>query len=454
MQKYWNKVKIILGDNMFCPDNIQKILGMLSGNGFEAYLVGGCVRNYLMGITPADYDITTNALPQDIKNVFSDCKTVDTGIKHGTVTVIADGMPVEITTYRTESKYSDNRRPDSVSFTDSLREDLKRRDFTVNAICYSPYTGYVDMFGGMEDIKKGILKTVGNPDARFNEDALRILRALRFSSKYGFVIDSEVKTSIINNAPLLNNIASERINAELVEILCGDKIFDILMDYFNVFKIIIPEIAPMYKFDQKNKYHKYDLWEHTCHVVKHIPAKKYLRLAALLHDIGKPSSFSVDSNGNGHFYGHAHISFEMTQAVMKRLKFDNKTADAVSLLVRYHDSDLLNEKAHLKRMMNRLGTDSFFDLLELKKADTLSQTDAVLYRLDTFASIRDAALGIISENECFSLKDLKVNGDDITSLGYSGRQVGEILNTLLNGVMSGELKNDKVCLLENIKKSL
>ncbi len=431
----------------------MNILGMLNENGYEAYLVGGCVRNYLLGITPNDYDITTNAKPFDIKRIFKDYKTVDTGIAHGTVTVISDA-PVEITTYRTESSYTDNRRPDHVSFSASLNEDLKRRDFTVNAICYSPNTGYVDIFGGMDDLKNNILKTVGDPDARFNEDALRILRALRFSSKYGFEINDECKKSIIKNASLLNNIAVERISAELTEMLCGDKIFIILMDYFNVFKEIIPEIAPMYKFDQRNKYHKYDLWEHTCHVVENSPKEKHIRLAALLHDVGKPSAFSLDENGAGHFYGHAHRSYEMSCDILNRLRLDNKTNNAVLTLVRYHDSDLLNDKAHLKRMMNKLGTDLFFDLLKLKRADTLSQTDDVLYRLDNLYEIEKTAKAVISENECFSLKDLAVNGNDLISLGYKGKEIGEILGSLLNDVISGKLRNDKNVLIDSIKKSL
>ena len=432
----------------------MNILGMLYNNGYEAYLVGGCVRNYLLGITPNDYDITTNAAPDEIKRVFSDYKTIDTGIQHGTVTVIVNGSHVEITTYRTEGDYSDNRRPDSVTFTKNLEQDLKRRDFTVNAICYSPNTGFVDIFGGVDDLKNNILKTVGNPDARFNEDALRILRALRFASRYGFEIDAECKKSIIKNAHLLNNIAVERISSELTEILCGDKIFTILMDYFDIFKEIIPEIAPMYRFDQRNKYHKYDLWEHTCHVIENSPKEKHLRLAALLHDIGKPSVFSLDENGAGHFYGHAHRSYEMSCDILNRLRLDNKTKDAAVTLVRYHDSDLLNDKAHLKRMMNKLGTDLFFDLLELKRADTLSQTDDVLYRLDDLCNIEKTAKAVISENECFSLKDLKVNGNDIIKLGFKGREVGEALDKLLNDVISGKLKNDKDTLINSIKKSL
>lgn len=436
---------------MKIDSSAQYILEKLNSFGFEAYLVGGCVRDSLMGLACHDYDITTNATPQKVSEIFSDNKVLDIGIKHGTVTVIHNNIPFEITTYRKDGEYKDNRRPENVTFSDNLADDLSRRDFTMNSICYNPKIGYVDLFGGQKDIENKIIKTVGNPDERFKEDALRILRALRFSSTLGFEIDSATSAAIHNNAGLLSNISAERISSELTQMLIGVNIYQILMDYFDVFAKIIPEIAPMYKFDQKNKYHKYDLWEHTCHVVENIEPTPALRLAALLHDIGKPKTFFENETG-GHFYGHAHTSYEMTSEILNRLKFDNKTKAYVEMLVRYHDGDIEPEIPRIKKMLSQLGS-GFFDLIKLKKADTLAQSDFLIYRIEELTNLENIANEILSAKPCLTLKDLNVNGNDLMSLGYKGREIGEKLNEILGLVIKEKLENNKDAILSYIKNA-
>jgi len=429
----------------------KSILEKLNASGFDAYLVGGCVRDSLMGLSCHDYDITTNALPFEISQVFSGNKIIDVGIKHGTVTVIIDSEPFEITTFRKDGEYKDNRHPENVTFSNSLAEDLSRRDFTVNSICYNPNVGYIDLFDGRNDINNKIIKTVGNLDKRFNEDALRILRALRFSAVLGFEIDKKTSLAIHKNAHLLKNISAERITSELMKMLVGVNIFQILMEYFDVFSIIIPEIAPMYKFDQRNKYHKYDLWEHTCHVVDNIKNELPLRLAALLHDIGKPQTFFENETG-GHFYGHAHVSYEMTSKILTRLKFDNKTKAKVEMLVRYHDGDIEPEVPRIKKMLSKFGND-FFDLIELKKADTLAQADFLKYRIDELALLEKIANEILSTKPCLTLKDLAVNGNDLIALGYTGREVGEILKEILDLVIAEKLENNIEEIIKHIKNA-
>ena len=307
------------------PAGVSRALTMLESAGFEAFIVGGCVRDALRGITPKDYDITTSALPEETKSVFRDWRVIETGIQHGTITVVMDGMPLEITTYRTEGTYSDNRHPDSVSFTASLREDVARRDFTMNAIAYSPTRGMIDHFGGAEDIRRGIIRCVGDPATRFREDALRMMRGIRFASVLGFAIEKNTAAAIHENKERIPTVSAERIRVELTKLLCGANVKNVLMDWWDVIGTVIPEILPMHGFDQKTPYHIYDVWEHTAVAVSNIPPDPHLRLCALLHDIGKPPSFFTDEKGVGHFYGHPAVSARMTEEILARLKYDNAT---------------------------------------------------------------------------------------------------------------------------------
>ena len=306
------------------PRDVNTIITRLEGAGFEAFCVGGAVRDSLMGIVPGDWDVTTSATPEEIKKVFSDYKTIDTGIAHGTVTVLCDKTPYEVTTYRIDGEYSDNRRPESVSFTRNLEDDLSRRDFTINAIAYHPTKGIVDLFHGQDDIYNSIIRTVGNAHTRFNEDGLRIMRALRFSAVLGFTIEEETRKAIHENKDLLKNISVERISVELVKLIQGKNAFNVLMEYSDVFSVIIPEIAPAVSFTQYGKKHAYDVWEHICHTVDTIPQDKDLRLTMLLHDLGKVPTHKLNDKGESTFKNHAAIGGEMAKEILTRLKFDKR----------------------------------------------------------------------------------------------------------------------------------
>ncbi|MBQ5565782.1 MAG: HD domain-containing protein, partial [Clostridia bacterium] len=333
---------------IFLPDEVKTAIEKISKNGFEAYIVGGCVRDSLLGKTPKDYDITTSASPQEVEKIFSDCRVIETGIKHGTVTVLINSMPLEITTFRIDSEYVDNRHPESVTFTKSLREDTARRDFTMNAIAYNNFTGICDFYGGETDIKNKIVRCVGNPDLRFNEDALRIMRAIRFSSVLGFEIEENTRSSIFKNKELLKNISSERIAAELVKLLCGKNAKKVLCEYIDILGVVMPELLPMKDFDQRNAHHIYDIWTHTAVAVENIEPAPILRLTALFHDIGKPECFFM-KNGQGHFYGHAAVSEKISDNILKRLKFDNTSRETITTLVKLHDIQIEETETAVKR---------------------------------------------------------------------------------------------------------
>ena len=334
--------------NITIPNEVNIILTRLQDAGHEAFCVGGAVRDSIMGITPGDWDVTTSALPEETRLVFSDFKTIDTGLKHGTLTVIIDHKPYEITTYRIDGEYGDNRHPETVSFTRKIEDDLARRDFTVNAIAYNPQKGIVDPYGGQNDIYNSIIKTVGDPDRRFNEDGLRIMRALRFSSVLGFPIEQETANAIHRNRELLKNISAERINIELTKLLCGKDVFNILMEYPDVLSVIIPEIAPAVGFTQYGKKHAYDVWEHICHTVDTIPDDRILRLTMLLHDLGKVPTHKLNDKGDSTFKNHALVGGEMAREILTRLKFDKKTINRVSFLVGCHDFEPPESKIDLK----------------------------------------------------------------------------------------------------------
>ena len=318
------------------PAGADFILRRLMENGFDAYVVGGCVRDSLLGLFPHDWDICTSARPEQMQAVFADCRVIETGLKHGTLTVLHDRIPYEVTTFRVDGGYTDHRHPDSVSFVSNVVDDLARRDFTVNAMAWNPQTGLVDAFHGQEDLRAGIIRAVGDPKTRFTEDALRILRALRFASVYGFRIDDATSQAAHDLRHTLTDVAAERIRVELAKLLCGQGAADILRAYPDVLFVLLPQLRAMHGFDQHNPHHRYDVWEHTLRALPHIPPTETLRLAILLHDSGKPDCFTLDEAGIGHMHGHAERSAEIADEVLSSLRVDNATRERVTLLVRSH----------------------------------------------------------------------------------------------------------------------
>ncbi|MBQ3593609.1 MAG: HD domain-containing protein [Clostridia bacterium] len=429
-----------------------KALETIENAGFEAYLVGGCVRDFLRGMTPHDYDITTSALPEQTMKAFEGYHIIETGLKHGTVTVMLDSLPLEITTFRQDGKYSDARRPDKVTFVSSLKEDLARRDFTVNAIAMDRHQNVYDFFGGQEDIKNGVIRCVGEPQKRFSEDALRLMRALRFASVTGFEIEKETENAIIALAPHIKNVAAERIATELLKTLSG-KFDGLFLKHTALLSQIIPEIEDMNNCDQNNIHHIYNVWEHSVRSAQVAPRDSILRLALILHDTGKPFTVSTDKNGQNHFYGHADVSEKIARRVCRDLKLSNEDSHRIVTLVKYHDYPLENNRKILRRRLSKFGKETMLDLMAIKRADNLAQSPE--FDRQKFYDETESILNeIFEDNECFSLKQLAVNGHDIIKLGFTGQKTGEILAKLLSLVVDGKLKNDKDTLLEEAKKDL
>ena len=427
----------------FIPQEATYIIDTLTSEGFEAYCVGGCVRDLIMGLEANDFDITTSATTDEVKKCFANKKIIETGIKHGTVTVLINNRPFEVTTYRIESTYSDNRHPDEVIFTRNLKEDLSRRDFTVNSIAFNEKKGFVDLFGGIEDIEKKIIRAVGDPKKRFEEDALRILRGIRFASTLGFEIEEETKKAILESKQLIKNISAERIFTELSKMLCGKNIKNVLTEFAPVIGEIIPEINDMQGFDQHNFHHIYDVLTHTAVVVESTPPLLHLRLAALFHDVSKPSCFSLDGDGVGHFYGHPSKSAEIAEKRLSELRCDNRTKEAVIRLIKAHDAPIEESERIIKRRLASMGKELFFDLITLKRADTAGLAPEYAVRNAHFDRLEAIANEILEKEACFSLKHLAVNGRDMLGLGLRGREIGAILDSLLEAVIDGKVENDK-----------
>ena len=435
------------------PASVQKAIDILESRGFEAFLVGGSVRDYLLGKEPVDMDICTNALPEQVREVFEwkGHRVIDTGLKYGTVTVLIkedskeENSPyssIEITTYRIDSDYTDNRRPDNVEFTGVLSEDLARRDFTVNAMAYGNQRGIVDPYGGQEDLEKGIIRCVGEPEQRFREDTLRILRALRFASVLDFSIDEATYKAMLSQKEALRHVSEERIASELMKLLCGKAVKSILTEYIDVLAVPLPELAPMKGFDQNNPHHIYDLLMHTAASVEAIPPIPHLRLAMLLHDVGKVKTYTEDAKGIGHFYGHQSVSVEIAKEILKRLKLDNNTVEKVIPLIKYHDSTIEANKKSVKKWLGKLTPEIFFDLLEVKRADSMAQSPHYAGRRKILPELRALAEEVLRDKECFSLKTLDINGGDLIALGFrEGKEIGLILQRLLDGVIDGRLEN-------------
>jgi len=433
------------------PDYVKAILRRLEDAGYEAWCVGGAVRDILLGNRPGDWDVTTNALPETVMELFAP-HALPTGLQHGTVTV-GGNRGVEITTYRRDGEYLDSRHPDHVEFTGSLREDLARRDFTVNAIALGLNGELVDPFGGQEDLKRGILRAVGEPDQRFREDALRIMRGLRFASRLGFAVEEETAGAMERCAPLLRRIAPERLHTELTGLLCGAHAVEVLLAYPHILGVFLPEILPCVGFDQRTHYHCYDVWEHTVRALGAVPPQPILRYAMLFHDLGKPETFSVDEEGWGHFYGHWKQSVALAEAIMERLRFDNQSRRTILTLVDRHDCELpLNERA-VRRNLARYGEETLRLLLDVKRGDNLAQAPACRQRVALIDQWENLMNVVLASEDCFSLKQLAVKGGDMTAIGLRGPAVGQALQTLLELVMDEKLPNDRAVLLEYAKET-
>ena len=442
------------------PEAVSFIMERLYGRGYKSYMVGGCVRDIAMSRVPHDYDLCTSATPDEIISSFPREQIVAPGIDYGTVTVIVDKEPYEITTFRRDGQYTDGRRPDQVLFTDNILEDLKRRDFTVNAMAFSVYPKkeLIDPYNGMKDIKNKVIRCVGCAEDRFKEDSLRILRALRFASNFGFAIDHETEEQIRRQYRSLGNISEERIQKELCGMIAGRDFTKILADYKEVFSFIIPELEPMIGFKQNNPYHVYDVFEHTLHAMDACRTDDpVVKLALLFHDIGKPESYSVGENGIGHFTGHSKVSTQIADNVMRRLKFDNKTKDAVLQLVSEHDTPIEAQRKRLNRLLNKMGEEQLTRLLEIRKADISAQNPIYMQnRMDTVNKAEALLREILSGEHCFSMKDLAVNGRDIINTFdiKPGPELGSLLKEMLNKVIEEELPNKKEELLGWAAKQL
>lgn len=431
---------------MYLPDSIAQILNALEKDGFAAYVVGGCVRDACLGLEPQDYDLCTSALPEQTEAVFRDRKLVLAGKKHGTVGVVTDSGVVEITTFRTEGSYRDNRHPDWVRFVADVESDLARRDFTVNAMAYSPTRGYADPFGGREDLKNGILRAVGDPETRFQEDSLRILRGVRFAVRYGLKVDPTTEKAMFSQAHLMDNLARERVFEELCKLLPLVTAED-LIRFAPILAAVIPELQPMIGFDQRSPHHGYDIYTHTAHVVAGTPADLTLRWTALLHDVGKVPTFTVDESGRGHFYGHADKGAEMAAEILRRLKAPTALRQQVVLLIGNHMAQLQPEKKSLRRQIGRLGQETVYQILSLQQADNSNKGTAKSGENEKYVQILDILEEIRSEDGCFSLKDLAVNGHDLIKIGFTGRTIGLMLNWLLEQVIEETLPNERSVLL-------
>ena len=431
------------------PPGAARILRVLEDHGYEAFVVGGCVRDSLLGRNPNDWDITTSALPLQVKALFR--RTIDTGLKHGTVTVLMDGEPFEITTYRVDGEYLDGRHPSEVTFTASLQEDLQRRDFTINAMAYSEKKGLQDLFGGLPDLEKGLIRAVGDPAKRFGEDALRIMRAVRFAAQLGYEVEADTVQAMKELAPTLSKISAERIAAELEKLLVSPHPEKLKMAYeCGITAVILPEFDRCMETAQNNPHHKYSVGEHTIVSIGNARPDRILRYTMLMHDMGKPSCKTTDEQGIDHFYGHQEVSAQMANDILRRLKSDNETRRSVSKLVRYHDLTCGLTGKSVRKAISLIGEDLFPLYLEVKDADTRAQSDFRFQeKMDYLEEVRLLYRKILEEGDCLSLKDLAVNGKDLIAAGMKpGREIGEVLGAMYRDVIDDPEHNNKDYLME------
>lgn len=446
---------------MQIPEKVEHIINVLMKNGYEAYAVGGCVRDSILGRVPEDWDITTSAQPEQVKALFH--RTIDTGIQHGTVTVMLDKEGFEVTTYRIDGEYEDSRHPKNIEFTSNLEEDLKRRDFTINAMAYNPKEGLVDIFGGIEDLEKGIIRCVGNAKDRFSEDALRILRAVRFAGQLGFSIEEETKEGIVELAPTLKNISAERIRVELDKLLMAKhpELIKVASET-GICKVVLPELDRMLVREQNNPHHIYNVGDHCIQAVR-LLNKEYknspeydkkthsiLAWTMLLHDVGKPDCYTEDEKGIGHFYGHGEKSAELAKKILKRLRFDNYTIETATRLVKWHDYTFGEKEASMRKAANKIGTDIIEFLFIVKRMDALAQNPEYLEgKLVKLEAAKTLYKEIRAKQQCLTLKELAVNGRDLMEAGFEkGKMLGEILEYLLKEVLEVPEFNEKGKLLE------
>ena len=439
---------IVIFMNIYIPKNVGKIIEKLEQGGFEAYIVGGCVRDSILGKTPKDYDITTSAFPEEIKHCLSGYTVIDTGIKHGTVTVVSEGENIEVTTFRIDGEYSDHRHPESVEFSRRLADDLSRRDFTVNAMAYNSKTGIIDPFDGQKDLFRRKIVCVGEPSARFEEDALRIMRALRFSSQLGFEIDESASSAIFSMKNLLHSVSQERLAKELILLLTGESPYSVLTRFYDVIAVIIPEITPCVGFNQHSRYHAYDVWSHIAYAIEYSAPLPDVRLALLFHDIGKPQCFTMDDEGNGHFINHEKISAEIAEKALKRMKFPTNTIERTEKLIKYHYVTPVDDHKVVRRLLSKLGEEDFFLLMEVMKGDNRAKRSFCFERVHTIDAMCEKARKIIEENQCLKISDLAVSGNDMISLGLAGAEIGKALNDLLEAVISEEIQNTRESLMK------
>lgn len=439
---------------MQLPQTVQYCIHALEAAGFQAYAVGGCVRDSLLGLTPADYDLCTNAKPEEISRVFCAHQQLHHGKKHGTVGIVLDEQVYEITTFRTEGGYQDARHPDWVKFVPNVEEDLARRDFTINAMAYHPKAGYIDPFGGQRDLENKILRTVGDPACRFREDALRILRGARFSARFRLTPDPATKSAMEHLAPLMEHLARERVFEELCKLLLSATAAD-LATFAPLLTQVIPELTPSVDFLQHSPHHAYDVFTHTAHVVAAVPRELSLRWAALLHDVGKPACFTLDENGRGHFKGHAKVSGEMADAILLRLKAPSALRQQVTELINLHMTKLEPDKKLLRRQLGKLGQEQLEKLLVLQEADMGSKGTGKPVEMEQFVKIRAVLAQVLAEDACFSIKDLAINGRDLQQLGIApGPNMGKCLNWLLGQVQDEMLPNERQALLGAVQELL
>ncbi len=431
------------------PQAVKEIIATLQQNNFEAYAVGGCVRDSILGREPNDWDITTSASPEEVKALFR--RTIDTGIEHGTVTVMVDKVGFEVTTYRIDGKYEDGRHPTEVTFTRNLKEDLLRRDFTINAMAYNDADGLVDIFGGLEDIKNKVIRCVGDPEARFTEDALRLLRAIRFAAQLGYTIEDKTREAMKKIAGNLNKISAERIQVELVKTLVSPNPMMLKEAYeLGLTRIFMPEFDTAMETDQHNRHHMYTVGMHTLVATANIRPDKVLRLAMLMHDLGKPRCITTDENGIEHYYGHPAVSEKIASEILHRLKFDNDTIRKVCKLVRYHDERIVPGIKYMRRGIARIGEEAFPDLFEVQEADIMAQSEYQREeKLATLASNRKDYEEIFSKNQCVSKATLAVNGKDLIDCGMKpGKEIGKVLDSMLKDVIEEPEHNNKEYLLK------
>jgi tRNA nucleotidyltransferase (CCA-adding enzyme) len=431
------------------PLSVTNIIRKLEKHGHEAYAVGGCVRDCFLGKVPKDWDITTSARPEEVKEIFP--KTIDTGIQHGTVTVMIDHVGYEVTTYRLDGVYKDGRHPEQVTFTPSLLEDLKRRDFTINAMAYNPSTGLVDAFDGQKDLADGLIRCVGDPERRFSEDALRMMRAIRFAARFDFRIEEETYRAIRDLAPTLSKVSMERIRDEFEKTITSDHP-ERIRDFYEtgLLSVFLPEWKAMEETEQHTVHHCYNVAGHTIEVMRNIPGKDYLRLAALLHDVDKPACERIDQAGVSHFDGHPAMGAVDAGKILKRLRYDNETIKKVVNLIRWHDERPQLKDKKIRLLISRVTKEAFPDLLLLKRADTLGQsTYKREEKLAYIDRLEEAFHQILEREDPLSVKDLKVTGKDLLELGIpQGKAVGQVLRELLNLVLGDPTLNEREKLLE------